>query len=390
LITNIGKNILAKYLVGQAPAYASFLALGVGKAPLDSSSEFDDYLEQKSLDFEVLRIPISSRGYVYDEQGVANIVFLGELPSDQRYEFTEIGVYSAKANPAAGSLDSRMIYTFSESENWEYHDEISARGIPTIIEPLYLDQESNVIAVTEKTFRTNSNNLIFSNDFRLFRNERPRFLDRVLIMRGDVSELEVREGRLLPKISDESGYYSSHIHLTGVSPNLNRNAPTDELRLAFSVIDKEVVGEGGQDAVIESVKILVEFASTDSIDPENFARMEIDLGNEDVIFAENRYIVVKESLENLIKSSGFTWNTINVVKIYVSVYEIAENPEDPPVISENFYVGLDGLRFENLTSQNPLYGLTGYSVVRNDTASPIVKEPNSSNLLEFRFGMDVV
>lgn len=390
MITNIGKNILAKYLVGQAPAYASFLALGVGKAPLDSSSEFDDYLEQKSLDFEVLRIPISSRGYVYDEQGVANIVFLGELPSDQRYEFTEIGVYSAKANPAAGSLDSRMIYTFSESENWEYHDEISARGIPTIIEPLYLDQESNVIAVTEKTFRTNSNNLIFSNDFRLFRNERPRFLDRVLIMRGDVSELEVREGRLLPKISDESGYYSSHIHLTGVSPNLNRNAPTDELRLAFSVIDKEVVGEGGQDAVIESVKILVEFASTDSIDPENFARMEIDLGNEDVIFAENRYIVVKESLENLIKSSGFTWNTINVVKIYVSVYEIAENPEDPPVISENFYVGLDGLRFENLTSQNPLYGLTGYSVVRNDTASPIVKEPNSSNLLEFRFGMDVV
>jgi hypothetical protein len=390
LITNIGKNILAKYLVGQAPAYASFLALGVGKAPLDSSSEFDDYLEQKSLDFEVLRIPISSRGYVYDEQGVANIVFLGELPSDQRYEFTEIGVYSAKANPAAGSLDSRMIYTFSESENWEYHDEISARGIPTIIEPLYLDQESNVIAVTEKTFRTNSNNLIFSNDFRLFRNERPRFLDRVLIMRGDVSELEVREGRLLPKISDESGYYSSHIHLTGVSPNFNRNAPTDELRLAFSVIDKEVVGEGGQDAVIESVKILVEFASTDAIDPDNFARMEIDLGNEDVIFAENRYIVVKESLENLIKSSGFTWNTINVVKVYVSVYEIAENPEDPPVISENFYVGLDGLRFENLTSQNPLYGLTGYSVVRNDTASPIVKEPNSSNLLEFRFGMDVV
>lgn len=390
MITNIGKNILAKYLVGQAPAYASFLALGVGKAPLDSSSEFDDYLEQKSLDFEVLRIPISSRGYVYDEQGVANIVFLGELPSDQRYEFTEIGVYSAKANPAAGSLDSRMIYTFSESENWEYHDEISARGIPTIIEPLYLDQESNVIAVTEKTFRTNSNNLIFSNDFRLFRNERPRFLDRVLIMRGDVSELEVREGRLLPKISDESGYYSSHIHLTGVSPNFNRNAPTDELRLAFSVIDKEVVGEGGQDAVIESVKILVEFASTDAIDPDNFARMEIDLGNEDVIFAENRYIVVKESLENLIKSSGFTWNTINVVKVYVSVYEIAENPEDPPVISENFYVGLDGLRFENLTSQNPLYGLTGYSVVRNDTASPIVKEPNSSNLLEFRFGMDVV
>jgi hypothetical protein len=167
LITNTGKNILAKYLVGQAPAYASFLALGVGKAPIDSGSEFEDYLEQESLDFEVLRIPISSRGYIYDERGVANIVFIGELPSDQRYEFTEIGVYSAKNNPAAGSLDSRMIYTFSESENWEYHDQVSARGIRTIIEPLFLEEPSSVIAVPDEAFRTNSNNLLFSNEYKI-------------------------------------------------------------------------------------------------------------------------------------------------------------------------------------------------------------------------------
>lgn len=386
MITNTGKNILAKYLVGQAPAYASFLALGVGKKPLESNDEFDDYLEQKNLDFEVLRIPISSRGYVYDDEGVANIVFLGELPSDQRYEFTEIGVYSAKSNPAAGSLDSRMIYTFSESENWEYHDDVSARGIRTELEPLYLDETENVVAISDIVFRTNSDNLIFENESRLLRYERPRFLDKALVLRGDMSELEIRSGRLLPKVSDESGYYGSHIHLTGVNPNFSRNSPTDELRLAFSIMDKEV----GQDAVLESVKILVEFASTDSIDPVNFARIEVDLGNEDVIFAENRYIIVKKTLENLIKSVGFTWNTINVVKIYVSVYESGEGEEDPPILSENFYVCLDGLRFENLTSQNPLYGLTGYSVVRNDNANPIVKEPNSSNLLEFRFGMDVV
>ena len=390
MITNTGKNILAKYLVGQAPAYASFLALGVGKSPEDLDQELEDYLEQKSLDFEVLRIPISSRGYVYDDFGVANIVFLGELPSDQRYEFTEVGVFSAKANPAAGSLDSRMIYTFSESENWEYHDEVSARGIRTILDPLYLDQEANIIAVTDEVFRTNSNNLLFSNDFRLSRYERPRFLDRALLIRGNMSQLEVNNGKLLPKVSDESGYYSSHIHLTGAAPNFNRNTPTDELRLAFSIIDKEVLGEGGQDAVIESVKILIEFASTDAIEPDNFARMEIDIGNEDVIFAENRYIVEKRTLEDLVKSAGFTWNGINVVKIYVSVYETAENPEDPPVLSDNFYVALDGFRFENLTAQNPLYGLTGYTVVRNESSTPLIKEPNSSNLLEFRFGMDVV
>jgi hypothetical protein len=191
---------------------------------------------------------------------------------------------------------------------------------------------------------------------RLSRYERPRFLDKAMMLRGDMSTLEFRNGRLLPKVTDRFGYYSSHIHLTGGSPNFNRNAPTDELRLAFSVIDKEVFGEGDTEAVLESVKILVEFASTDAINPENFARMEISLGNEDVIFAENRYIVVNKTLEDLVKSNNFTWNTINVVKVYVSVYEVAEDPEDPTSSFRKLLCGSRRIPFENLTAQNPLYG----------------------------------
>lgn len=382
MITNTGKNILAKYLVGQAPAYASFLALGVGQRPLDDDEIFDDYSDQKFLDFEVLRVPISSRGYVYNQDGSANIVFVGELPSDQRYEFTEVGVFSGKANPAAGSLDSRMLYTFSESERWEFHDDIRAVGLETKLAPLYGEGEStaSVINVPEIAFRTNSNNAIFEGPGRLARYERPRFLDRTLVIRGDMSELEYRNGRLLPKETDMSGYYSSHIHLTGVNLNLNRNSPRDELRLAFSILNKAAV----QAEQIESVKILVEFASTDVVDPDNFARIEIDLGNEDVIFANNRYIIEKIRLEDLIKSNGFTWNTVNVIKIFVSVFEVGGGPSD------NFYVCLDGLRVENVTSESPLYGLTGYTVVRSEGAKPIIKEPNSSNLLEFRFNLDVM
>jgi hypothetical protein len=383
LITNTGKNILAKYLVGQAPAYASYLALGVGKTPIETGEPFEDYSQQRSLDFEVLRVPISSRGYVYDDDGTANIVFLGELPSDQRYEFTELGVFSAKSNPAAGSLDGRMLFTFSESERWEYHDDVLATGIETILSPLYLEENASIVAVPNIVFRTNTDNALFDSDIRLDRYERARFLDRVLVVRGNMSELEYRGGRLLPKETDENGYYASHIHLTGVSPNFNQNSPRDDLRLAFSVIDKEV-GPESQEAAIESVKILLEFASTDSINPENFARIEIDLGNEDVIFAENRYIVTRTTLEDLIKSTGFTWNTINVVKVYVSVFETGG------VLSDNFYVCFDGLRFENVTAESPLYGLTGYSVIRNEQSRPIIKESNSSNLVEFRFGMDVV
>jgi hypothetical protein len=389
LITNTGKNILAKYLVGQAPAYASFIALGVGKRPISINEQIEDYSLQTELDFEVLRVPISSRGYVYEDTGEANIVFVGELPSDQRYEFTEVGVFSGKANPAAGSLDSRVLYTFSESENWEYHDANSAVGIPTILEPLFLELNTDTIAVTEPAFRTNTNNALFNSEIRLGRYERSRFLDRTLMVRGNMSTLENVDGRILLKQPDESGYYATHLHLTGVSPNFNRNSPKDQLRLAFALVNKEVSTEGAGTKTINNVKLVVEFASTDAINPENFARMEIEVGNEDVIFAENRYVVVSKTLENLFKSTGFTWNTVNVVKIYISVYENAENPEEDPILSENFYVSLDGLRFENVSAKSPLYGLTGYSVVRNQEGSPLVKESNSSNLLEFRFGLDV-
>ncbi len=34
MITNTGKSIMAKYLVGQAPAYASHIAIGCGAKPL--------------------------------------------------------------------------------------------------------------------------------------------------------------------------------------------------------------------------------------------------------------------------------------------------------------------------------------------------------------------
>jgi len=53
LITNTGKTILAKYLIGQAPAYASHIALGVGARPLEEVDDFADYSEKQKLDFEV-------------------------------------------------------------------------------------------------------------------------------------------------------------------------------------------------------------------------------------------------------------------------------------------------------------------------------------------------
>ena len=80
MITNTGKSILGKYLLGQAPAYASFIAIGCGAKPLDTTDALGDYSNKKNLDFEMLRVPISSRGFV-NEGGLDKIVFTAELPA---------------------------------------------------------------------------------------------------------------------------------------------------------------------------------------------------------------------------------------------------------------------------------------------------------------------
>ena len=44
---------------------------------------------------------------------------------------------------------------------------------------------------------------------------------------------------------------------------------------------------------------------------------------------------------------------------------------------------------ENTSASNPLYGLTGYSVIKNTNAETVIKTANTTNFIEFRFAMDV-
>ena len=74
---------------------------------------------------------------------------------------------------------------------------------------------------------------------------------------------------------------------------------------------------------------------------------------------------------------------MGVVKIFASVIKDG-------TVSEDYYVCFDALRLENVTSSNPIYGLSGYSVIKNTASQPILKYPNTTNHIEFRFGMDVL
>jgi hypothetical protein len=381
MITNSGKNIIAKYLVGQSPAYASYIAVGCGAKPLDPDPgvEFGDYTNKTNLDFEMFRVPITSRGYIKDENGIAKVVLTAELPTEERYEISEIGVYSAGTNPTAGAYDSKTLFSFSESENWKYDNQTA---LSQKYEPLDTTGSSGEIHVKSNgsdllAFSTNANNRIFTNPERIARYEKCRFLNNIIITNGAMSDISTEMVDGIKRLKVNSG--SHYVGLTGTSLNLSKNAPTDEIRLAFSVVNKNANNVSPINP--DKVYILIEFSDTDVYGDGQWARFETILENYD--FSTNRYIVSTKQLQDLRKNNtGFSWDSVTTVKIYTTV--IKDN-----AVSDDFYVCFDALRLENVTSVNPLYGLVGYSVIKNTDAKTITKESNTTSYIEFRFGMNI-
>ena len=382
MITNIGKNLLAKYLVGQTQSYASHIAVGCGATPLASDGSFGDYSLKNSLDFEMFRVPIISRGFV-NEDGIDKVVLTAELPTEERYEITEVGIFSAASNPVAASFDSRNVYSFADTDNWLYQPfGSSAISIPSVPEPLDGDSDNGVINQTSNVFLTNADNRIFTNSNRIARNERCRFLNNIIAMVGNDSTLTRNvSGKL------DIGAGSKYIRLNETTVDFTKNSPLDELRLAFSVVSKNP----SPNTVPDNVKIMLEFSYTGSDTPQEYARFEVDIDDigytagtspDNRNLSTNRYLVVNKALKDLNKTDNFDWREVTVAKIYSCVTE-AGAP------SNLFYVCLDGLRLENITSTNSLYGLTGYSVIRTVGSKPIVKAPNTTNYIEFRFSLGV-
>jgi len=384
MITNKGKSIIGKYMLGQAPAYASYLAVGCGPIPLQTEEVADNFATKENLDFEMFRVPISSRGFV-NENGIDKIVLTAELPTEERYEITEVGLYSAGSNPSAGAQDSKTVFAFTQGENWEYHTASSSIAIPVISVPLDANDDDiiNATGTANGVFQTNADNSIFYNTDRVDRYERPRFLNNTILMQGDDSDLSIGGGGSggVDHFVVDSG---NHIHLTSPNVDFSQNSPLDELRFAFSLINRD----GTSAANPDTVRILIDFAATDSNSPSTYARFEINIedGVDGYDFATNRYFVVSKQLQELYKSQNFTWNAVTVVKIYVSIFDSLSGGYFP---TSDYYIALDALRLENIATVNPLYGLTGYSVIKNDNATAIIKSPNTNNYVEFRFSIGV-
>jgi len=411
MITNTGKNILGKYLIGQAPAYASYIAVGCGAQPKPSDHVFSQeeiaaYQSRSGLEFEMDRWQITSRGFITENKTVTvngvstvvpvtKVVFTTEVPSEPRYEITEVGVFSAGSNPSAGAWDSKILHSFTSSEGWEYHEATLPKSpIPLIDTPLDKNSDgdlkdnsiigsydvSSVLSENPKecpVFSAYADDRVFNDEDRLARFERPRFLNDSLFLVGDMSTLTKNsQGRI-----DITTNGSTHIHNVDPSYDLSKNSPIDELKLAFSVVNKNATNNEYPDQVL----LVLEFTPAEN-ESSTWQRFEVVLdhgtgpGQHD--FTANRYFSITKKLQEIFSQGNASWETVGIVKIYACVKKNG-------VPSDNFYVCLDALRLENVSSYNPLYGMTGYSVISNSTGVPITKEKGTTSYLEFRFALEV-
>lgn len=444
MITNTGKEIISKYLLGQTPAYATHISIGCGAVPLDANDPAPSpttLAEKTIMDFEMVRVPITSKGFV-DDNGTTKVSFTAELPKENRYDITEIGLWSSGNNSLAKNFDSRMLFNFSEP--WQAH----STSISDITTPIPLGSGGD-ITTTLKYFRASSSNPVFSTIDRKNRKEGPRFLDSKILLRGDSSVIQGAEGSwsgenpvysitnkvassgtatlttstdhllnvgdtIVVDIADNAfdGSFvitgrtdttvsyalggtitsaattgtitwqeSTHIHLNAINFDISRNAPSDKILFAFSLIDKDSLGAGSDP---DYVKILLEFYRNETSITSGYAKAEIYIDGTE--FAGDRYKVIEIPISDLITTPDFSSQQIRIARVFSSVvYTTGGQQMSSPV----HYVELEGIRLENDTTVNPVYGMVGYSVVRTSDGQPLYKFQNTNNYVEFRFNLDV-
>ena len=335
-------------------------------------------VDQEARSFSVQKT-VSGIGYMSGGTAsakVSKVVLTAELPTDERYEMTEIGIYSSRSNPDLPGKDSRQIFNFANSDGWVLHLGSSIEEIPYIVEAIDGQSAGNIIDPESSfplAFSARSSNSALNTEDRISRQERPRFLEDSIFVRGDLSDLSTWASTEQP-----------HIHLQTSFASLDTSGPFDDLRLSFSVISRDATNVINPD----NVRIMLEFLSEESGSSELYAKYKIDLsqglGTTQHDFTNSRYVVSSKNISEIETSPNFSWSSVGVVRLYVHVEDSANENSD------QFYVALDSFRFENQTVENPLYGLVGYSVLKNTGENPIVKESNKSGFVEFRYAVDVV
>jgi hypothetical protein len=384
LITNNGKEIIGKFLLQQAPEFATHIAAGCGPMPLFPNQTLDSENIEKlkntnSLEFETFRVPITARGFI-KEDGVEKIVFKAEMPTEQRYQISEVGFYSAANNVLAGAFDSKTLSIFTPTETWVVYSQDSSSNVLNITDESQLIDVSGNIIANEIAYFLPSDLNAFELVSRKSRQEGPRFYSQALSLSGSaglINEFFVPSPE------------SYRLENSTLSFNLSQNLPTDQIKLAINILSKSKTDSANP----ATVRIVLDFVNDlPGLDLESpKARLGIVLSASDFIELNtgqspnpiNRYKIVTAPLSLFSLDDTFSWANINLVRIYGCVLDGGGTP------TTDYNIVFDGMRLENTSTENPLYGLVGYDIIRNDSAYPILKSDNTNNFIEYRFGIGV-
>lgn len=456
MITNDGKELIGKFLINQASEYATHISIGCGARPLTSSEEYPSQLEiqdKKSMDFEMTRFPITSKGFV-DDNGTTKIVFTSEIPSENRYDITEVALWSASSNNLATNSDSKMIFNFSEQ--WESHGS-SVEQIP-FLSNIGTTGEIDLLAannpVDYQIFSVSTSNETLRNSSRTARKEGPRFLNNKVMMRGDTSSIS---GSMLDITSISQNYGMVFFNCA------NTFVAGDKVSIGGIPLYVDPVTGKTYDANISNVQVLSANSSSFTIsDTGNIWTYGMSLGSSPKVWktgtwtATGKHIhlnsarlpisqnsssdilrlafsiidksdIGSNSLPDYVKiiiefyknevttTTGFAKKEIYLPSYFFqnSRYQVFDIPISNLITSEdftageisicrifcsivknstpssNFYTCLDGFRLDNISTLNPLYKMVAYSIVKND-GLPITKIQNSNNYIEFRLSMDTI
>jgi len=388
MITNTGKEIIGKFLLGQAPEFATHIAVGCGAQPLFPNQTLDtaatnELKEKDTLDFEAFRVPITSKGFI-KEDGVEKIVFKAEMPTEQRYQVSEVGFYPSDSNSTAGAYDSKSLSVFTPTETWVLYSQDSSSNVLAITDNAVLADASANVITDDLAFYISSDATIFDNEGRRLRQEPTRFYTNALAVSGSASRIDIN-----PDNSFSVGSASYRVENSTLAFNLSQNLPTDQIKLAFSVISKQA----NNDTAPDKVRVIFDFVNNlPGLDLESpKARLGVELLQSDfdvlntgqIPDPQNRYRVITRTLSQFNTDDTFSWANINLIRIYACAMDSSDN------LLDTYYIAFDGLRLENVSSDNPLYGLVGYNIIRSDFAYPILKAQNTNNFVEYRFGVGV-
>ena len=340
MITDRGIQLTAKYLADQIVNPLSFIALGAGNTPVEVDSwpasmpEPESFKSKTKLEFESVRVPISGSSVLVEGDAVY-VSFDAVVPTSQRFEFSEIGIFSDMHDSLVRSTHDQILLSFSSNEPWQ--EDVSS----LLVDVPYLGTDISSPVGIDPSFGGHANSTAFVADGAsdvLNHSERkfasPRVFSESLLVNGA----------------------SSGIQLSNALINLGKANASDTLSLAFVLTPKITPSSGTELTDVNSVTINIEFAeSASSPVKAQFSKTIINgTADGEHDFSSSGHSIVSEACGNLINVKDVDWNAIGFVGINFTL-DTNSTPDS------DWYIIYDALRFDSSNTKNSAYGLLSYS-----------------------------